>query len=284
MQFKAEARPSPIAGTWYAEDPQTLARQVDDYISQAVLNEGEFSGQVVGLMAPHAGHRYSGRTAGYAYKLITGQPRQLVVLLSPFHQYNGGPLLTTAHGAYCTPLGNVPVAQDELARLDDKLRSQGLRLKQVARDEEHSLEIQLPFLQRAWKTEFSLLPIMLRTLKSSVLHSMAEALFNIIGQEEFLVIASSDLSHFYPLDLAEALDAEMLRRVKANQPEKVLSAEAEGSASACGAGAVAAMLRLASLAGADRVHILNYSTSADVTGDASSVVGYGAAAVLRPIT
>lgn len=281
MQFRAEARPSPIAGTWYAGEPGRLASQVDAYISDAVLAEDEYPGRVVGLLAPHAGHRYSGRTAGYAYKMVADAPRPLVVLLSPFHRFGPGQLLTTVYSAYRTPLGEITVAQEPLRQLDEELRANGLALEQVAKEEEHSLEIQLPFLQRAWKAEFSLLPIMLRTLDGATLQTLANALHNVVKHEDFLVIASTDLSHFYPLDLAEALDAEMMRRVKNYSPEQVLSAEQEGSASACGAGAVAAMLWMAAHAGADRVHILNYSTSADTTGDASSVVGYAAAAVMR---
>ena len=281
MQFKAEARPSPIAGTWYIGEPGKLASQVDAYISAAVLSEDEYTGRVVGLLAPHAGHRFSGRTAGYAYKMVAGNPRKLVVLLSPFHQYGPGQLLTTIYSAYHTPLGDIPVAREYLRQIDDDLRADGLSLEQVARDGEHSLEIQLPFLQRAWQAEFSLLPIMLRTLDGAMLQTLAKAIHNAVKDEDFLVIASTDLSHFYPLDLAEALDAEMLRRVRAFSPEQVLSAEQEGSASACGASAVAAMLWISTRAGADQVHILNYSTSADTTGDASSVVGYGAAAVMR---
>ena len=101
-----------------------------------------------------------------------------------------------------------------------------------------------------------------------------------IKDKDFLLVASSDLSHFYPQDMAEQLDSEMLRRVKALDPARVLTAETEGAASACGAGAIAALLWAAELGGADRVEVLNYSTSADSTGDTSSVVGYGAAAVV----
>jgi len=281
MQFRAEARPSPIAGSWYIGDADKLASQMDAYISNAILDKNKFSGQVVGLMAPHAGHRYSGHTAGYAYKLVAGAPRSLVVLLSPLHQYGPGQLLTTVYSAYQTPLGDVPVARELLQQVDEKLRSNNLALVQLVHDEEHSLEIQLPFLQRAWQTEFSLLPIMLRTMDATTLQILARTLYDSVKNEDFLVIASTDLSHFYPLHLAETLDAEMLRRIQANSPEQVLSAEEEGSAFACGAGAVATMLWMAKQAGADQVHILNHSTSADVTGDTSSVVGYAAAAVMR---
>ena len=160
------------------------------------------------------------------------------------------------------------------------LKVQGLKISQIALDEEHSLEIQLPFLQRAWKTEFSLLPLMVRSQDPILLKRLAEALFQVVAEKDFLLVASSDLSHFYPLETAETYDGEMLRRIKAFDPDSVLSAEADGSAFACGVGAVAAMLWTSKLAGADKVQILNYSTSADATGDPSSVVGYGSAAVL----
>ncbi len=280
MDFRSDARPSPIAGTWYLGDPKKLARQIDTYLDSVKLSEADLPGKVIGLLAPHAGHRYSGRTASYAFKAVRDKPRKIVVILSPFHPYTRNDLLTTAHAAYQTPLGKVPVAVTELRSLDGSLRDQGLNLSQISMDEEHSLEIQLPFLQRAWKTEFSLLPLMVRSHDSVLLNQLAEALFQVIKEKDFLLVASSDLSHFYPLEIAEAFDGEMMRRIKTFDPGSVLSAEADGKAFACGAGAVATMLWTSNLAGADKVQILNYSTSADATRDPSSVVGYGSAAVM----
>lgn len=281
MQFRNDARPSPIAGTWYTGDPVKLSAEIDGYLESAKVSADEYEGKLLGLAAPHAGHRYSGRTAGYAYKLTQGSPRELAVILSPFHQYNTAEFLTSAHRGYQTPLGEVPVDQDLLMLLDEKMREAGLSLAQVAEDEEHSIEIQLPFLQRAWKEEFSLLPVMVRTNDPQKLRKFAQALHETLDGRDFLLIASTDLSHFYPQDYAEVLDAEMLKRIKEMDPQGVLDAEREGSGSACGAGGVAAMLWTAQLMDAERAYILNYSTSADATGDRSSVVGYGAAALFR---
>jgi MEMO1 family protein len=283
MEFQSDIRPSPIAGTWYPGDPLKLTKQIDSFFDAVKLSDNDLSGQVIGLLAPHAGHRYSGLTAAYAYKTVQNKPRKLVVILSPFHSYFQGYFLTTAHSAYQTPLGNIHVAQDELLILDSLLKKQNLALIQSSRDEEHSIEIQLPFLQRSWKTDFDLLPLMVRSQNPQMLTCLADSLFQVIKNIDFLLVASSDLSHFYPLEVAETLDSEMLRRVKSLDPFGVLSAEADGSAAACGAGAVAAMLLTSRLAGANRVQILNYSTSADSTGDSSSVVGYGSAAVLSSI-
>ena len=280
MEFRSDARPSPIAGTWYLGDPVKLARQIDSFLDAARLSDDDLTGSIIGLLAPHAGHRFSGRTAAYSYKAIQGKPRKLAVILSPFHPYFPGELITTAHSAYQTPLGNIPIAKEELQTLEGLLKKQGLALTQIPGDEEHSLEIQLPFLQRAWKVDFELLPLMVRSQDPQSLNRLAESLYQVINGKDFLLVASSDLSHFYPLEIAEAMDTEMLRRVKSFDPLSILSAEADGSASACGAGAVATMLWASRLAGADKVQILNYSTSADATGDPSSVVGYGSAAVI----
>ena len=279
MEFKSTLRPSQIAGTWYASEPIALSNQIDNFINDAKVTEEDIHGKVIGLAAPHAGHRFSGKTAGYAYKTIKGDKRDLVVILSPFHQYFPGDLITTVYQAYSTPLGEIPVDTDALVELENTLKKSNIPIHQLSNDPEHSLEIQLPFLQRAFKVNFKLLPLMIRSRDAHLLEQAAEALFNVVKDQSFLIIASTDLSHFFPLDIAEVMDAEMLKQIKKMDPEGVLSAEKKGSASACGASAVAVMLWLTKRAGAKQAFILNYSTSADSTGDKTSVVGYGSAAV-----
>jgi len=280
MEFKPTSRPSPIAGTWYTSEAVALSRQIDSFINDAMITEEDIHGKVTGLVAPHAGYRFSGRTAGYAYKTIKGEKRDLVVILSPFHQYFSGDLITTTHQAYSTPLGEVPVDMDALVKLEEVLKKNSIPIHQVSNDSEHSLEIQLPFLQRALSANFKLLPLMIRSHDVHILEQTAEALFNVVEDQNFVIIASTDLSHFYPLDIAEVMDVEMLKQIKEMNPEGVLSAEREGSASACGASAVAVMLWLTKKVGAKKAHILNYSTSADSNDDKTSVVGYCSAAVV----
>ncbi len=280
MEFKSTSRPSSIAGTWYTSEAAALSHQIDTFIHDAKITEEDIHGKVTGLVAPHAGYRFSGRTAGYAYKTIKGEKRDLVVVLSPFHQYFSGDLITTAHQAYSTPLGEVSVDIDALVELEEVLKKNSIPIHQVSNDQEHSLEIQLPFLQRALSADFKLLPLMVRSHEAHILEQTAETLFEIVKDRSFVIIASTDLSHFYPLDIAEVMDLEMLKQIKEMNPEGVLSAEREGSASACGASAVAVMLWLTKKVGAKKAHILNYSTSADSTGDKTSVVGYCSAAVV----
>jgi len=281
MEFHSEARPSPIAGTWYAGNAAALSRQMEAFFGAVKLKKDDLKGRVIGLMVPHAGHRYSGQTAAYGFQAVAEEPRKLVVILAPMHMFCSEEITTTAHAAYQTPLGDVPVAQGALEQLEKALETRGLRIAQILRDGEHSLEIQLPFLQHLWKPAFQLLPVMIRTHDSQKIKKFAAALHETIQGSDTLVIASTDLSHFFPQLTAQMLDAETLRRVHAFDPEAVLSGDLDHSAPACGAGAVAAMLHTARLLGADQAQILNYSTSAETTGDGSSVVGYGAAAVVK---
>jgi AmmeMemoRadiSam system protein B len=273
----AEMRPSPIAGTWYNGNSKILAGQIDAFISRAELPK--ISGKVFGLLAPHAGHRYSGITAGHAYRSVQGSSYELVIILSPSHAYFPAELLTSAHRFYATPLGKIPIHQDALARLQQELKKAGSNIERIEEDAEHSIEIQLPFLQRALKGEFSLLPVMMRSQSSDTVTQLAKALSPVIKKYRSLVIASSDLSHFYPLEMATTLDGEMLKMVEKCSPEGVLAVESNGSGSACGAGPIAVVLKLAQEAGATHVKVVHRSTSADVTGDLSSVVGYGAAVI-----
>jgi hypothetical protein len=279
MNTELDARPSPIAGQWYPSDPVRLASSVDQFIHSARLPQ--LAGDVVAVIAPHAGHRYSGPVAGYAFAALCGLQPELVTIVSPMHYITDAILLTTAHAAYQTPLGVVPVDQQAVEALEYTLKESDLALTRLPTDPEHSLEIELPFLQRALASGFSLLPVMVREASVRVAHSLGLALAQVLAGRRCLLVASSDLSHFYPQHIAQVLDREMLRRIEAFDPQAVLQAEEEGMGFACGRGAVAAVLWAARELGADQVTLLNYATSGEITRDFSQVVGYGAAVITR---
>jgi MEMO1 family protein len=280
MKTVSKIRPSPIAGQWYPADPRRLAEQVDRYINAARLPE--IDGEVVAVMAPHAGHRYSGPVAGYAFAALHGLSPEVVCVVSPMHYPYLEPLLSTAHTAYATPLGPIPVDQEALHALDNQLKEDlGFGLALIANDPEHSLEIELPFLQRILPAPFQLLPVMVRDQSPKVAQSLGGAIAIVLTGRPALLVASTDLSHFYPQSLADALDAEVLRQVEAFDPEGVLRVEEEGKGFACGHGALAAVLWAAKRLGANHVQLLNHATSGDVTGDYEQVVGYAAAVVTR---
>jgi AmmeMemoRadiSam system protein B len=287
MSKVSEFRPSPIAGQWYPGDAAQLARSVDRYMDEATLPE--IPGQVVAVMAPHAGHMYSGPVAGYAFAALRGLSPDVVVVVSPMHQPYYEPLLTTAHQAYTTPLGHITVHQAAMQELQTCLLEQlGFGMTPVANDAEHSLEIELPFLQRALSKPFSLIPLMLRDQSSRVAHGLGQCLARLISHglalagKSVILVASTDLSHFFPQPVANLLDAEVLKQVTAFDPEGVLRVEDEEKGFACGCGALAAVLWAAKDLGADHTLVLRHATSGDVTGDYQRVVGYGAAVVTRP--
>ena len=280
MNEIADLRPSPLAGTWYSSNPATLQTEVDEYITQAKLPE--MKGEVVGVIAPHAGYRYSGSTAGYAFKAVMGLQPDLVAVISPLHAYHPEPFLTTTHAGYKTPLGPVWVDQGAVQSLDDYLEDNlGIGFTYLERDSEHSLEIELPFLQEALSTEFKLLPVMVRTQSPEAGRILGTGLAEVLKSRQALLVASTDLSHFYPEQVAGQLDETMLARIEDFDPEGMFKIQDAGKGFACGLGAVATVLWAARDLGADAVQILHHSTSGDSTGDHQSVVGYGAAVILK---
>jgi AmmeMemoRadiSam system protein B len=273
-----DVRPSPIAGTWYPGDPQALARSVDGQLAEVKFEPPP--GQVVGLVVPHAGHRYSGGVAAHAFRLVQGASFDNVAILGPMHQPYPASVLTTSHQAYATPLGSVGVATDAVEALGRALeRDSSIELVRVTHDPEHSLEIELPFLQRTLAVGFQILPVMLRDQRPVVAEAVGHALAEVLRGRSALIVASSDLSHFYPSGAARRLDAEMLARMETFDPGRIFEAEAHGVGFACGKAAVAAALWAARDLGARGLRVLHYAHSGDVTGDHESVVGYAAGVI-----
>lgn len=282
MSIKEDVRPSPIAGRWYESNPTRLARQIDEYLDSARVTP--LAGEVIALVAPHAGHRYSGLTAAHAFKTVQGNAYDLVVVVSPYHDLFPGSLITSSHHAYVTPLGEIPVDQEALAMLDaGMLRRTGVTVKRIRHDTEHSLEIELPFLQRSLQSGFNLLPIMVRSRDAREMQSLGETLAEIAVKQKTLLVASSDLSHFFPESQAMILDAFLEKQIMELSPDGVLDADITGKGFACGAGAISAVLWAALVLKADKAVLLHHSTSADETGDHRSVVGYGSMAVIKTL-
>jgi AmmeMemoRadiSam system protein B len=275
-----DLRPSPIAGTWYEGERKALGRAVDAYMDGAQLPK--LSGEVIAVVSPHAGHRYSGPVAGYAFAALRGRTPDLVAVLSPFHNFHNAPLLTTTHEAYETPLGSIPIDREAVAGLESALSSlPDLGLTRISNDPEHSLEIVLPFLQRALSSKWKLLPLMVRTQDVRSCHRLGLAIAQTLEARNAVLVASTDLSHYYDQQTAVALDRTMLSHVEAFDPESLFDLERGGKGYACGLGALAAVMWSAKALGANKVEILRHATSGDVTGDYGAVVGYGAAAILK---
>lgn len=271
-----DLRPSAIAGTWYPANPVKLAASIDNFLGEVVTPK--IDGRVLAVVAPHAGHRYSGAVAAHSFAALRGLQPDLVAVVSPYHNYDPHPLLTTSHDAYTTPLGTIQVDKTALADLQSHLT---VKITPIANDQEHSLEIELPFIQRVFSNEFKLLPLMVRAHEEQVARQLGEALAVTLRDRNVILVASTDLSHFYDQKTANLLDHEMLNRFESLEPQTIFEAELTGRGFACGHAAVAAVEWAAKSLGANQARVLKYATSGDVTGDFASVVGYGAVVITK---
>jgi MEMO1 family protein len=211
MTTLSDIRPSPIAGRWYPANPRKLAESVDHYIQTARIPE--IKGEILALVSPHAGHLYSGPVAGYAFKSIVGLQPELVVILSPYHQYHHpGRILTSGHQAYQTPLGEIPVDRESIEFISRSLQEKnGVDLSEIRNDGEHAVEILLPFFQRTLQSKYTLLPLMLRQQEAALMHSLGEILGELMLSRDALLVASTDLSHFQTATIANQLDQTLFR-------------------------------------------------------------------------
>lgn len=271
-------RPAVMAGSWYPGDPGQLRMEVESYLSGAPAPTNV--GRAVALISPHAGYRYSGKTAGYAFRAVMGKKYELAVVISPYHGGHSAGFLTSVHRAYATPLGEIEIDRQALDQLDGLLVKEfGDGLVPIANDEEHAIEIELPFLQAALHEDFKLLPIMCTTMQPERLEGLGKALAETLSGQPAIIVASTDLSHYYKESRAKELDKVMLGQIEALSPEGVLSVQARGKGYACGACAVAAALWAVREMGANSAEVVDYRTSAEASGDHNSVVGYAAVVV-----
>jgi hypothetical protein len=273
-------RPSALAGSWYPVQADKLQKEVSEYIESASIPE--INSDVIALIAPHAGYVYSGATAGHAFKAVQGNQYDLVVILSPFHDRAPAPLLTSSYDAYQTPLGNIQIDQQVLKELNAYLLDSGVpKIEAIGLEQEHSLEIELPYLQVALENDFKLLPVMIGSHDLNIVTNLGEGLAEIVADRKTLLVASTDLSHFYTQEQAEIYDAELLGQIERLSPKGIVTTQEQGKGFACGLMAVSAVLTASMALGATQAQILDYRTSAEVNGEYERVVGYGAAMILK---
>jgi AmmeMemoRadiSam system protein B len=276
-----DTRRSVIAGSWYPGTEKGLVRTVDQYLAQ--VDQPQVGGELLGLISPHAGYAYSGQTAAYAYHQLQGRQVDIVVVLGPSHRAWVGEYATSAEKAYETPLGTVPLDRGFVGDLGERVS-----LRRVQGDAEHSLEIQLPFLQRQLG-EFRLVPIMMSADDPAVAQRLAAALVEVIGQradegKRTLLVASSDLHHIENYDEVVRRDQPVVDAVDDYDLERLTSLLMAPGCSVCGRMPILAVLHAARGLGADAVRVLHHTNSGDVTGQRRAgqyTVGYMAAAVYR---
>jgi AmmeMemoRadiSam system protein B len=269
MQPLAIRQPA-VAGRFYPARPETLARDVDEYLAPRPSAEEKVE-NALGCVVPHAGYVYSGPVAGAVYRRLPA--RSSYVILCPNHTGRGAPLAMMSSGVWLTPLGKVSV-DGGLA----KAIQQGCHLVMedaAAHADEHSLEVQLPFLQRTVK-DFSFVPIAIGVggypSLESLGHGLAEAARH--TQKPLLIVASSDMNHYEPDSITRVKDRKAIDKMLALDPQGLYDVLRREDISMCGYGPAIAMLTAAKELGARHAELAKYATSGDTTGDRSAVVGY----------
>ena len=266
-------RRAAVAGSWYPGTAPALAAALDRHLARV---ERDVPGDLVALIAPHAGLMYSGPVAAHAYRLLRDRAFDVAVLVGPSHFVGFDGVAVYPSGGFETPFGVAPIDADCARAI--AMATPLVHEQPAAHAREHSLEMQLPFLEHL-APGVPIVPLLMGYQTAETAAALGAALARALRGRKALLIASTDLSHYHDASTAAALDhvvIDCVARFDADGLQSSLDARPEH---ACGGGPTVAVMRAARLAGARDAVILNYADSGDVSGDKSSVVGYLAAAL-----
>jgi AmmeMemoRadiSam system protein B/AmmeMemoRadiSam system protein A len=275
MEASGKVREPAVAGAFYPGTETALRSAVTTMLDEA--EPPALEGKVLGLISPHAGYMYSGAVAAHAYKLIEGSKFDAVILVAPSHHLFFPGSSIYRQGPYRTPLGLVEVDVDLAEAMASAEPS--ITFKPEAHIREHSLEVQLPFLQVA-VPDLKIVPIVMADQSYENCVRLAAAIAGAVRGKEVLLVASSDLSHFHAYDEAVAMDQVIIDDVLNYDCESIARDLGTRKTEACGGGPMIAVMLAAKHLGATRAIKLAYANSGDVTGDKSEVVGYLSAAIV----
>jgi MEMO1 family protein len=271
-------RPAAVAGTWYPGTRGALERDVDRYLSTAAHAA---HGTITAIISPHAGLMFSGPVAAYAYKAVSGADYDVAVLVGPSHYVGFDGVALYPEGGFESPLGVAYIDDESAQALGTSSIVQSLP---AAHRREHSLEMQLPFLQRVLPT-VKIVPLLMGYQTRETITSLASVLSSAFKGRRALLIASTDLSHYFDAKTAAALDSRVQDAVSAFKPDALLELfeqypeHERGRYVACGGGPAISVLMAARMLGARDARVLKYAHSGEISGDYDAVVGYLAAAV-----
>ena len=264
-----------VAGYFYPAEKEKL--QQDISLLLKVANPEKTFNKIFGIVSPHAGYVYSGKTAAYVYNLIKGKNYKTVIVISPSHAEYFPGICIYDGDAYETPFGIVEIDNEMTDRIVEKSKIIFRGIQGHRR--EHALEVQIPFLQTVLKN-FKIVPVVMGDQSKMYVDHLAEKISE-VADEETLVVASSDMSHFYDSEEANRLDSIVEKRINDLDFEQLLNDLDDHECEACGGGPIAAMMKAASLKKINKSLVINRSDSGDVTGDKSEVVGYLSAVVYQ---
>ena len=265
---KEKIRQAVVSGQFYPDNPQMLTEQIKTFLAKANTRP-DFD--VKALIVPHAGYDYSGQVAAEAYKKVQGRRFGSVILVAFLHRVFLPGVLVDDADVYETPLGRVPVDLE----LVEELRNFHPLLNQTVKGslQEHSLEVQLPFLQKTIP-DLKIVPIYIGVQDMANVTALAEALAQAIKNKNVLVVVTTDLSHFHPYAVAVEKDRKTIEMFEKGNAEAINGAATREEAEACGIGPVLTALLLAKKMDWKGPELVCYANSGDVTGERGSVVGY----------
>jgi AmmeMemoRadiSam system protein B len=258
-----------VAGAFYPGSARVLQRDVDEMLEKAVL-PAQF-GTLFGIVSPHAGYMYSGFTAAHGYKALKGKKFDAVVVIGPSHQEYFDGITIYPGASYRTPLGEVPINDELRGRIVKG--SKCISLSIAGHRSEHSVEVQVPFLQRALGS-FSFVPVVMGDQSAELCLALADAIASGASGQNVLLVASSDLSHYHPYEDALSLDRRVIEMVESFEPLRLMESLEHRRLEACGGGPIVAVMLAAKKLGANSARVVHYCNSGDVTGDRGAVVGY----------
>ncbi len=267
-----ELRRAAVAGSWYPSDPDTLAREIDRYLEAA---DAPPAGEPLAIVAPHAGLMYSGPIAAHAYNLLRGRAIDVAVLVGPSHFVDFEGVAIYERGAFETPFGHVPIAEDCAAAVASA--SQRVKPHPIAHVREHSLEMQLPFLKRVLP-DIAIVPLVMGHQGRETANDLGEAIATAVKGRRAVLVASTDLSHYQKSAVAAKLDGKVIQEVRRFDADGLMTLLEQFPQHACGGGPTVSVMRAAQQLGVRDARVLKYGDSGDVSGDKDAVVGYLAAA------
>ena len=270
-----------VAGAFYPDNPEILKKTIencflDDFGVGEIPSIGEFEGDdyPLNIMVPHAGYQYSGAIASHGYcRLVQNGFPEVFIILSPNHTGYGREISVFNEGEWITPLGSVQI-DDEFAEAIIS-HSDIASADFTAHRYEHSIEVQLPFLQY-FSDNFKIVPITMGSQSFTATNDLAKAIFEAANDlnKSYCVIASTDLSHFNNQEKANTVDGFVLEDIEEMNEFKLFEEVIQYNITMCGYGPVMTTIALSKMSNKSNCEILAYKTSGDVTGDLSSVVGY----------
>jgi len=259
-----------VAGSFYPAQPDQLRGAVDEYLAGAEVSAGE--GRLLAVISPHAGYQYSGKIAGYAYRHLQTRDVGTVVLIGASHHAAFRGISVYANGSLKTPLGKVKV-NGEIARALVR-EDAGVRVSPEVFEKEHSIEVQLPFLQRTLRS-FTVVPVLIGTPSRESFDHLAAKLVEIIRNDpSVLIVASTDLSHYHDYDTAVRMDKKVTDAIERMAVEEVEGLLMKGEGEMCGGYPVLLTMVVARGLGATNGVLYRYANSGDVVAEKGRVVGY----------